>query len=432
MLSFQNLLVSDCRKGQSAIELAIFGSILIFVITLIFRQGLSGGNFMKVQLQATRYAMSKSLETSMLPIASQNPSRNNASTLVIEDRLSGDFASKFSSRDRVPLIASASASFSNQLFYPIEPADFGDDAVLSVQDVWVNGQRLSFTTAGFRTVYIPQTQGNLALCTQPHLTDTRCWDPACPAADPANPGCVVLQKVVQNYPGSKYSETSGNFDVNFTGVDSVAQAGISKAPMSNTSTGMSFMWQWQGIHAMGELKGEDSLDVDGDFYEEQFINAVDNNSTGRTVAINVIDRQNGDFDYTVDGRRPGVQVGLLPEARMYSYTRQGTYYQVREGKLFGTNEQFIRNVNASDQVDIVERMFQLSNDTGRFCDSSGRPNYTSGAWRGIPQEFEKACGNCFSSVNIKLTCFEPTTLRLYVRSNIENKAGRAWITRTEP
>jgi hypothetical protein len=408
------------HKGQSAVELAIFGSILIFVISLIFRQGLSGGNFMRTQLQATRYAMSKSFEMSL----TEKPGRNSASVLVIEDRLAGDFGNKFGSRDRVPLIASGSGTYTNQMFYPVDDSDFGDRTVLSRFDVWVNGQRFAFLTSNFNTIDIPNGRGNLALCTENHPTDSRCWDPAC-----GDTGCVMLQRIVQNYPGSGFSST-GNFDVNFNGrADLVAPA--LRIPIAAHDGHMSFMWQWQPIAAVGELPTNDAIDVDGDFHDEQILSSVVDPVSGRTIAVNVIDRQNGDLDFTLDGRRPNAQVGLLNESQMFSFTQAGTYYEIREGKLYdGQTGQYIRNTNFNQQVDVVQRVIQLTNNTGRFC--NGNAPTAGAAWDGDPAiNPVAACNNCFSPTNVRLTCFDTNTLRLYVRSQIINRSGRSWFTRTE-
>lgn len=408
-------------KGQSAVELAIFGSILIFVISLIFRQGLSGGNFMRTQLQATRYAMSKSYEMSL----TENPGRNSASVLVIEDRLSGDFGNKFGSRDRVPLIASSTGTYTNQMFYPVDETDFGDRRVLSRFDVWINGQRFVFLTSNFKVVNIPNTQGNLALCTEQHPTDSRCWDPTCNG----DTGCVMLQRIVQNYPGSGFTST-GNFDVNFNGTANLVPAAL-RVPIANNNGRMAFMWQWQSIAAIDELPTNDAIDVDGDFHDEQILSSVVDANTRRTIAVNVIDRQDGDLDFTLNGRRPNAQVGLLNESQMFSFTQQGTFYQIREGKIYnGQTNQYIRNTNFNDQVDVVQRVIQLSNNTGRFC--NGNTPTTGAAWDGDPATNPvAACNNCFSLTNVRLTCLDTSTMRLYVRSQIINQSGRSWFTRTE-
>ncbi len=411
-------------KGQSAVELAIFGSILIFVISLIFRQGLSGGNFMRVQLQATRYAMSKSLEMSERAV--EKPGRNNASTMVIEDRLSGDFGNKFGSRDRVPLVASGSGTHSNQLFYPVDQGDWGDRSVLPHYDVWVNGQRFSFLTADFRSYPFPVDGAGLAKCGTPHPTDSRCWNPDCLGGK----GCIYLHKMVQNYPGSGFDPANvADFDVNFDGTNPTA--GIPKVGVAGR---LPFMWQWQDLPAVGELPTDQPIDVDGDFQEEEVLTSF-LDADGRTAGVNMIDRQAGDIDFTIDGRRPGVQVGLLPESQMFSFTKEGTVYQIQEGKLYAPKTgQYIRNVNINDQVDIVQRVFQLSNDTGRFCNGS-RPRTASDdpPWDGDPPVNPvAACNSCFTADHNQLTCFDTKSLKLYIRSRILNKGGRTWFTRTEP
>lgn len=375
---------------------------------------------MRVQLQATRYAMSKSLEMSERSV--EKPGRNNASTMVIEDRLSGDFGNRFGSRDRVPLIASGSATFSNQLFYPVDSADDGDIGVLPYFDVWVNGQRFSFTTANFVTYTLPTDGTGFKKCSEPHKEDSRCLDDS---------GNVVLHKVVQNYPGSGFLPLGGNFDVNFDGETVVP--GTLKVVADEKRWG--FMWQWENVTATGQLPTTDPIDVDGDFQEEQILSSTVDPATNRTASVSVIDRQAGDLDFTIDDRRKGVQVGLLPDSQMFSFTKEGTTYRVQDGKLFDmSTNRFIRNTNINDHVDIVQRVFQLSNNTGRFCNgSTPLTDSTVPKWDGEPPENPvKGCNGCFSGTNIQLTCFDTTTNRLYVRSRIVNQNRRSWLTRTEP
>lgn len=384
---------------------------------------------MRVQLQATRYAMSKSLEMSERDI--EKPGRNNASTMVIEDRLSGDFGNRFGSRDRVPLIASGSATFSNQLFYPVDSADDGNIGVLPYFDVWVNGQRFSFTTAKFATYNFPTEKGSLATCDlEPHPLDSRCWNPDCGGI-----GCVRLYRVVQNYPGSGFTST-GNFDVNFDRTDPVSTTYPLLADKKNpvAAGNMAFMWQWKEVDAFGELPTNDPIDVDGDFQEEQILSSTVDPVTNRTASVNVIDRQAGDLDFTIDDRRKGVQVGLLPDSQMFSFTKEGTTYRVQDGKLFDTStSRFIRNTNINDHVDVVQRVFQLSNNTGRFCNGDKpRTSTDSPPWdREPPLNPVQGCNKCFST-NIQVTCFDTATNRLYVRSRIVNQNKRSWLTRTEP
>ncbi len=432
----------DNHQGQSAIELAIFGSILIFVISLIFRQGVSGGNYMRTQMQATRYAMSKSFEMAYR----EKPGRNTATTMVIEDRLSGDFGNKFGSRDRVPLVVSGSGTYSNQLFYPTDKDDYNDWAsscaagkcdndVLPHYDVWINGQRFSFLTANFKVVDFPLTQpAGMAQCGSNHPTDSRCWDPTC-----ANGvGCVVLQQIVGNFKNTDYNP-AGNFDIHFDGTDPVAAAGVDKSLILSNNGQLSFFWQWRGKQAVGELSTKEGYDVDGDFYEEQIIFSTVDGATGRTLQAIVIDRQDGDLDLSIDGRQPNKKVGLLKESQLFAITSNGTVYRIQEGKLYNLrNDQYIRNTNMNEHVDIVQRVFQLSNDTHRFCNGNIPKNNTViPKWDADPPDNPvEACNNCFLGTNAQMTCLNtdshsPDYLKLYVRSRISNKAGRTWFTRTE-
>ena len=409
MIIFIKKIIIKNSRGQSAVELAIFGSILIFVISLIFRQGLGASNFMNTQLKATRYAMSKSLESSEV----EKPGRNSGATLVIEDRLSGDFGSKFGSRDRVPLIASGSGSYSSQMFYPTDKDDYGDTAVLPHYDVWINGQRISLLTSNFKTVTFPTEQGILSLCDQPHPNDSRCWSPDCISP---GVGCVVLHKIVENSPSNGF-DPSGNFDINFDGTLPTVSTAVADADS------FGFMWQWKQVPAVGELE-KGLLDVDGDFKEENVLHSTVD-ADGRTATAMVIDRQDGDIDFTIDGRQPNTTVGLSNASQMYSFTRAGTMYRVQEGKLFDVRtDQYIRNTNMNDHVDIAQRVFKLSNDTGRFC--AGNTPTAEGTANSI-----EACNNCFSATNVSKTCFDVGSLQIFVRSRIANRAGRSWFTRTE-
>lgn len=418
-------------KGQSVTELAIFGSILIFIISLIFRQGMSAGNFMNSQLKATRYAMSKSLEGTSSP--GLPTGRNTASTMIIEDRLSGDFSGKFGSRDRVPVVASAGATFSSQMLQPTSyPEDWGNEAFLPHLDMVINGQSFSFLTANFKAVTLPTGPGSLQDCAGPHPNDSRCWDSNCNSGQ----GCVRLHRIVQNYPGSGFNPASGGFDLDFDGdvdvPDTTAYSPNFKAGYDAGTGNMAFMWQWRAVPAMGQLSTSEPIDVDGDFHEEQVLDSAAD-ANGRTTTVWVIDRQDGDLDFTADDRRPDFRVGLQDEAQMFSFTQGGTVYRLREGKLYdGRDDRYVRNANRNNHVDIVQRTVQLTNNTGRFCDGNTPLR---------PLEVERCAGtfgastessnSCFSQANIQFTCLDVGSLQLFVRSRVVNQGGRSWFTRTE-
>ena len=102
------------KKAQAAVELAVFGAILIFLLGAIVRSAMSNSYLQNQNFKAMRIAMLASWNGSK----AQNTARNNASVLFIEDRLSPDF-NKYGVLDRNPLIANGSGTFTYMLLYPL-------------------------------------------------------------------------------------------------------------------------------------------------------------------------------------------------------------------------------------------------------------------------------------------------------------------------
>lgn len=129
MKVFNRNLKDNKKIAQSASELAIFGAILIFVIGLVLRTGLFQGQAMNAHLRSMRMALTESFKTAQGEYRTgsnyRKPSgaRSTAAVLVVEDRLSVDPSQKEGSRDRIPLMTSASATFTNHLFWTL---DFGN------------------------------------------------------------------------------------------------------------------------------------------------------------------------------------------------------------------------------------------------------------------------------------------------------------------
>jgi len=88
---------------------------------------------------------------------------------------------------------------------------------------------------------------------------------------------------------------------------------------------------------------------------------------------------------------------------------------VDQGKAWDLEGKFVRSVNRKDQVDLVERKIQLSNDTGRMCNGPA------------PVPPVEACDDCFGS-NFANTCFDHGSKILYVRSRILGQHGHFWKT----
>lgn len=250
-----------------------------------------------------------------------------------------------------------------------------------------------------------------------------------------------------------------------------------------------FMWQWvavgtfslddadidkkvvfsNGVTATNILPIQegDRLDIDGDFQDEAVHAFAPVNFANKTVGfdITVLDSQEGELDFSWDGRNDALleeqkawwdsncekppkdlnctefrptkpKVGLESDVRMYSFTKKGTYLQLQEGKLVDPSTgQAVRSTTKRDHVDIIERVFYLSNDTERFCDQAGnrrdwRKDSTwakSNGVQGLSNPVE-ACNNCFSEGNVRNTCFDQESKILFIRSRLDDIRGRKWQT----
>jgi len=117
-----------------------------------------------------------------------------------------------------------------------------------------------------------------------------------------------------------------------------------------------------------------AVDVDGDFKMEQVAqDTIKSASSGVIASFGVIDAQEGDLDFSTEPTKEKPAPGFQRDAQIYASVR-GTYFLVEEGRLFDPNgKQFIRTTRKRDQIDLVERVFKLSNDTDFFCDKDGNP-----------------------------------------------------------
>ena len=261
------------QKAQTAIELAVFGSILIFVLGVIIKSALTKSNEQQAKLRATRMALTLSYDISNPK--EQIASHNNASILVVEDRLTAA-SGKYGSIDRSPFMVQASGSHTVNLFMPV---DYPDSEDLPVLDVYVNGKQFTFSTATFEEYDLNELVDKGRLVRDPACNCTRlytmidnhpqipewCDDAtsgtgvACPTAcsDTANP----------NQSGCNLSADE-RFDLDRDGTTDVPAAERER-----------FSWQWFLVVAWNEKKGgappiaqginfddrkNTSVDVDGD------------------------------------------------------------------------------------------------------------------------------------------------------------------------
>lgn len=154
------------RRGQTAVELAAFGAIIIFLIGAIVRTVLSSGYQQNQNLKAMRAALSKSHLYSEGAVSTYgNPkagdgeaSRNTGVVIIVEDRLTAD-ATKVGAIDRIPFLFSSSGVHSRNLLLPLDSAD--EYYHLPVVDFYVNGKHFPLRTAAFKNMCLER---NKALC----------------------------------------------------------------------------------------------------------------------------------------------------------------------------------------------------------------------------------------------------------------------------
>lgn len=464
---------SWAHKAQTASELAVFGTVLLFVLTWIIRSSVSFNYSQSQSLKAFRLA----LKESYLSGEAQNNSRSFASVLFVEDRLDTDITGggvtsssdgKYGAIERNPYIVAGSGSFTKNLF--LDPA-MGEWWNLPVMDVFINGKHFTFTTGEFREIsfWNKDTGWNYP------DKNPNCVNQPDRRGDDDHICAVVYTKIdngdprfccaAQPCPGGEPEEDK-RFDLDRDGDADV-----------NQSDRCSFSWQWLKVDATTKTFTVDlpTADVDRDLKEEKILMVKHRRvyyredsewderrpdepfETGKAfpgspltrpiTSVKVLDFQAGDIDLSYNSadkrgfatpvepnRKPVLVPGLAQEATMYTWTKTakggGTYLLLEEGKLYqlsGDTKQYVRNIQKTDRIDIIERTIQLSNDTGRMNPHVRNP---------VNPAVEAYCksdtgGNCCFGENIFKTCFNRTSKRLYVRSRIKDYRGRKWITRVD-
>ncbi len=459
------------NKAQAATELAVFGAVLIFLLGSIVRNGLNTGQQQNLQLKAMRQALLQSYQGSINKDASNHfeplVGRNNSSIMYFEDRLSPDI-SRYGNSDRVQLMASGSGTLTNLLYYPLTTdAEIADARNLPTMDLYINGIHLPLTASALVTKVLNPPAGYAASYSGSPLavlpgalngkTHYKGWDfmcmnvltrpdPGLPVDPITNPetqtllGCPLFYNV-STKPGQYGILTEDEaFDLNrnddFTD-DAPAVAGNGKLARTDMS------WHWKAEHASTDLNidaansSNNVFDVDNDGQEETIYKfTTDANNIITTVTV--MDGQEGDFDGSmefINGRIPGLQ----QEMSILTQGRSGTYFTIKEGKLYNPESgKYARSVNFKDQVELVQRMFQLTKNTGRFCSQDLVPVRAATLPDGTANPVE-ACGtgglsggsSCFTGDNVKQTCLDTETLMLYLRTRVLDKTGHAWLSSTQ-
>jgi hypothetical protein len=488
-------------RAQTAIELAIFGAILIFVVGLIVNSAMNTGYSQNQQLKGMRLAMRQSYLNSQ----AGNASRNTASVFFIEDRLVAS-ADKYSAIDRTPMVMGGQATHSRQLFQPVDANEFKN---LPKVDWFINGKHFVLTTAAW-TVYTEPTDPDVWV--DPDYSTTIFmdsshpnWDDKCAtkkvkdatgATVVEDVGCILFYTKIYNTGNPKTSENWCNgstipcdknlpakcrfdLDKNTVTVENIASDSCTP-DITDTTLWKDMAWQWFAVHAIDkseydngkkvkitplntkagfdginltkETKVNDEVDVDGDNKEERIYKIKKKNGFGLIRKMIVLDTQAGDIDPSYDDASPGPEPGFTRDVGVFTFVKDdtssdgGTYLRIEEGKLYDDDQQYVRTTTKKDQVDIIERVLQLSNDTKRFC-SGGAPtpadvSDSSEKWPGwsVSEEIlnpveacASTCGaeKCFSDQCRNKICFDEEREIIFVRSRIKDLHGRKWITAVE-
>ena len=432
------------KKAQAAIELAIFSAILIFILGAIVRSAMSSGYAQNENFKAMRMAMLASWEGTKLARgmgALANISHNSSSILFVEDRLSPDF-NKYGDLERNPFIAQGSGTFSYNLEYPWQVGESLEN-LIPIMDVYINGQHFPFTTAaGVETTITQPVCSSGGPYTTPPFTQAQCLQNQCLRNYREwSGGNKLFYTKVPNSNDAPVSNGALTFTFSSSAADEMFDLGrlgiydSSNPSFVTVASGMRpyMAWQWATVTATSESSiGLNSAhnqypayDIDGRL-KEVIIYAIN----GSTVSYE--DPDGGDIDLFWDSNSCGPKSGLQSNAQVYTFTKDGTYLQIKEGKLYNPEtDQFVRSQNKRDTIDLIQRTVQLSNNTGRFC-SGGQ--LCSGTNCANPNPVEVciplgSSNNCFSNQqNIKSTCYDENNNKLFVRSRLKDRRGHFWMT----
>jgi len=541
--------------GQAAIELAVFGAILIFILGTIVRSAVGNGYAQNQNFKAMRMAMLASWNGSK----AASMSRNSATILFVEDRLAPDF-NKYGDLERNPYIAQGSGTFSYELLYPLNAGEVGSN--LPIMDVYINGQHFPLTTASYvqnRTIQRPACSAGGPYDTHP-LTQQQCLQNQClrnarewaggnvtesqfdsivPVTTlnsttgqtmAANASAIFNELynegLIANVTGTDFTKGGSGLSGNVTSLAASAlpsafiawledtfpgtgqtQANQIQSILQSTQTqyklfysvvangtsqfiqtpptcgshpckdkelssdlvlgsssnsngdlmfdlqrnndpatfvpsGMRPYIAWEWSATAGTTAALIGLDSAGNQYPQYDIDGrlkmvtiygISQNPDG-TPNVTYEDFQGGDIDGSWDFNSCGPRPGLQNDSQIFTFTKEGTYLQIKEGKLYNPETgQFVRSVSRHDTADLIQRSIQLSNNTGDFCNGATPQASVNGS---SPNPVEVCIppgvsDNCFSSeLNIKSTCYDENDNMIFVRSRLEDRRGRFWMTDT--
>lgn len=129
------------NKAQSILELAIFGSIIIFLLSVLIQYGLNFNTSQHLSLQTFR----KALEIAKTKTLAESPQVQESLT-VIKDLPTPNPSDPFGIAETSPVMAQASALMSRDASAGYDTLSYSE---LPKVDIMINGVKKTYTTAGF-------------------------------------------------------------------------------------------------------------------------------------------------------------------------------------------------------------------------------------------------------------------------------------------
>lgn len=127
------------NKGQSLLELAVFGSILLFVLGLFIQYGMRMNYQQRLQMQTFRKALKRASEV--------GGTYRYVTWLTLEDKPLPEAQGQFGIASRSPYSSAASGVWSQDLYAEFE---YGKEEDLPRIELEINQKRYTFTTAAYR------------------------------------------------------------------------------------------------------------------------------------------------------------------------------------------------------------------------------------------------------------------------------------------
>ncbi|MBF0386475.1 MAG: hypothetical protein HQL20_01305 [Candidatus Omnitrophica bacterium] len=474
------------RRAQAIIELAVFGSIFIFVVGSIFQQGYASMEYQQAQLQPMRMALLKSYMATKYISKDSGPEvfkRQSVSIHVVQDRLSPGLA-KYGAVDRRPAIMSGSGSLTTGLMYPVEWIDVSDPKknAIGVTELTVNGQTFELTGSA---AYV------LRLRKKPDGTVTTTWFydaeklPICEEGRPFVDNQKAFARLKREWPAGQAAPTffaikaNGNkgwFDAEATAADSdkalydwkynynrndFLTDDLWSRPNLRNERLEKALWRWELAGDVNAHDGEnqnEQADVNGDLVEESVFSAAakDTSKTkceGEAVFdLAIQDYSAGDMAGEGPERYDNARdvPGLKMDAQIFTELKDGTVMEIRNGQAFLPNtNKLAMSVNKKKQRDFISRTWQLNRqmiDPWNFVERN--PGSVEAYCQSEPSTEEKPLypqltppaegGCCMNTVadliktkrsvpNVLLTCFDMNSRTLFIRSRLTDERGRMWI-----